>query len=83
MKLTTTWTPIKRHQLAELSERDALRHLDGNGLKLDELKPALELLIEGEWLWDVPPPRALPGAAMGGRPPSPRYEVNPAALLVA
>ena len=74
---------LKRHQLAELSERDALRHLDGNGLKLDELKPALELLIEGEWLRDVPPPLALPGAAKGGRPPSPRYEVNPAALLVA
>lgn len=66
---------IKRHGFAEVSERDALRHLDGNGLTMDELRPALALLVDGEWL------RPLPTQDTRiGRPPSPRYLVNPAAL---
>jgi len=68
---------IKRHQIAELSERDALNHLAGNGLTMDELRPALELLSEAEWLRPIESPPLRP---QGGRPPSPRYQVNPAAL---
>ena len=66
---------VKRKNLAALSANDALQALDGNGLTKDELRPALDLLIEGDWL------RELPAAPHGtGRKPSPRYAVNPAAL---
>jgi hypothetical protein len=66
---------VKRNNLAALSANDALHALDGNGLTKDELRPALDLLIEGDWL------RELPAAPyVTGRKPSPRYAVNPAAL---
>ena len=66
---------VKRKGLAELSEKEALDALDGNGLTMDELRPALVLLVDGEWL------RALPAQdTRTGRPPSPRYLVNPSAL---
>jgi hypothetical protein len=66
---------IKKHNLAELSAKDALDLVDGGGLKMDELNPALDLLVDGKWL------RPLPAQdTRTGRPPSPRYQVNPAAL---
>jgi hypothetical protein len=49
---------VKRKGIAELSERDALDALDGNGLKMDELRPALALLVESEWLRELAPPSA-------------------------
>ena len=68
---------IKRHSLAELSERDALRQLDGNGLTMEELRPVLDLLTDGEWLRPIPENLA---DLRTGRPPSRRFQVNPAAL---
>jgi hypothetical protein len=68
---------IKRKGLAELSEREALRYLDGNGLKMEELSPALALLVESEWLRELPAPAA---DHRTGRPLGPRYQVNPSAL---
>jgi hypothetical protein len=67
---------LKRRGIAELSGRDAHRALGHDGLKKAELDPALELLLEGEWL------RELPGPDKGkpGRSPGQRYAVNPAAL---
>jgi hypothetical protein len=66
---------VKRNNLAELSARDALRLFGGNGPTIDELTPALELLIEADWLRELP---AAPHVT--GRRPSPRYTVNPAAF---
>lgn len=67
---------VKSNQLAELSAKDALRLFShGTGLTMEELTPALELLIESDWLRELP---AAPRVT--GRKPSPRYAVNPAAL---
>lgn len=67
---------IKRHRLTELSAKEAFDLLDGGSLeKMDDLRPAIELLVNGEWLRAQPPPPPRPG-----KPPSPRYAVNPAAL---
>jgi hypothetical protein len=68
---------IKKHNLAELSAKDALDLVDGGGLKMNELNPALDLLVEREWLRELEP---LPKKPQGGRDPSPRYLVNPSAL---
>ena len=68
---------VKKHNLAELSAKDALDLVDGGGLKMDELNPALDLLVEREWLRELDRPPLKP---QGGRTPSPRYAVNPAAL---
>lgn len=66
---------VKRNQIAELSARDALRLFGGNGPTMEELTPALDLLVESDWL------RALLAEPhVIGRKPSPRYAVNPAAL---
>jgi hypothetical protein len=66
---------VKRNNLAELSARDALRLFPhGTGLTMEELTPALELLMEGDWL------RELPAAAQETKKKSPRYTVNPAAF---
>ena len=66
---------VKRKNLAELSARDALRLFGGNRPTREELTPALDLLVESEWLRELP---AAPHVI--GRKPSPRYAVNPAAL---
>ena len=66
---------IKKRNLAKLSAKDALDLVDGGGLKMDELNPALDLLVEREWLRPLPAQDTRPG-----RPPSPLYAVNPAAL---
>ena len=66
---------VKRNKLAELTARDALRLFGGNGPTMEELTPALDLLVESDWLRELP---AAPRVT--GRKPSPRYAVNPAAL---
>ena len=66
---------IRQHRLAELSAREAQRLADT--LTSDEVKAALEVLQDGEWLRPLPPAAPL---AIGGRPPSPRFAVHPAAL---
>ena len=67
---------VKRNNLAELSARDALRLFShGTGRTMEELKPALELLIDYDWLRG--PPAAQHGTKGNA---SPRYTVNPAAL---
>jgi hypothetical protein len=69
---------IKRHSLSEFSEKEMFDLLDTEALKtMDQLRPALEVLVEREWLRKFPQPPQKPE---GGRPPSPRYSVNPAAL---
>ncbi|MCX6940130.1 MAG: YfjI family protein, partial [Verrucomicrobia bacterium] len=67
---------VKSNQLAELTARDALRLFGhGTGLTMEELNPALDLLIDYDWL------RAPPAAQHGTKgKTSPRYAVNPAAL---
>jgi hypothetical protein len=67
---------IKRKGLTDLRANEALRFLDGNGLTKAELEPALALLVEGEWLRELP----APDVYRTGRPSSQRYAVNPAAL---
>ena len=65
----------KRHQRAEASAKEIHQGIDGDGTRREELDPALDLLVEGDWL------RELPEATrVTGRKPSPRYAVNPAAL---
>ena len=68
---------VKRKGLTELTEREAFNLCHGVATmkKMDDLKPALEILIEGEWLRELPEP----SKPKGGRP-SVRYAVNPAAL---
>jgi hypothetical protein len=67
---------VKRRNLTELSAREAFNLLDGGSLQtMEELDPALALLLETEWLRELPTPPPGPH-----RPPSPRYAVNPAAL---
>jgi replicative DNA helicase len=66
---------IARTNLAQFTRRDAHRAAPrGRFAKATELDPALALLEEHGWLRrvdaDAPGPR-------GGRPPSPRYLVNP------
>ena len=69
---------IKKHNLAELSARDAHRHLDtGNGETAEDVGKALDVLRDSEWLRDLP---ATITEQRTGRPASPRYAVNPAAL---
>lgn len=68
---------VKSNQLVELSARDALRLFPhGNGLTMEELTPALDLLLEGDWLRELPKPPTNPE----GRRTSTRYAVNPAAF---
>ncbi|MCU0791933.1 MAG: YfjI family protein [Opitutaceae bacterium] len=67
---------IKRHRVTELSAKEAFDLLDGGALQtMEELHPALDLLLDKNWLRELPPPQPRPG-----RPPSPRFTVNPAAL---
>lgn len=67
---------IHRHRLAELTAREAQRNADG--LTAAEVMDALGVLQDTNWLRPLPP--AIP-LAVGGRPPSPRFAVNPAILV--
>ncbi len=69
-------TSLKRKKVPEISARDALRMVDGNGLSMTELDPALTVLVEHGW---IRPIQALKSPKQG-RPPSPRYAIHPEAL---
>lgn len=69
---------LKRQQLREISERDALRLLDGNGKRMDEVRPALDVLVDRGWLWKAP--AEAESRPRSGRRPGPRFLVHPAAL---
>ena len=67
---------LKRKGRTVVTAREIHMGIDGDGLRREELDPALDLLVEGEWLRELP----RTGEPHPGRPPSPRYAVNPAAL---
>lgn len=73
-ELVQRW--IRRTGRTTFSRRDAFDACRGPAcLVVDEIDPALELLVERGWTRRLPSP---PPRATGGRPPSPRFEVNPA-----
>jgi replicative DNA helicase len=65
---------ITRANQAQFSRRDAHQAARGRFRKATDLEPALALLEEHGWLRRVD---ADPAGAKGGRPPSPRFLVNP------
>jgi len=65
---------INRTGQAQFSRRDAHQAARGRFRKAADLEPALSLLEEHGWLRRVD---ADPVGAKGGRPPSPRFLVNP------
>jgi replicative DNA helicase len=67
---------ISRTNQAQFSRRDAHQAARGRFRKATDLEPPLTLLEEHGWLRrvDPEPPRDPPGR---GRPPSPRFLVNP------
>ena len=68
---------FKREDKAEATANEILKALDSGGrYKKDDFTPAFALLIESDWLRELPKP---PTNTKGGRP-STRYTVNPAAL---
>ena len=62
------------HHLGQFTVRDAHQTLRGTFKKVGDLYGPIALLIEHGYLREAPLPKR-PGP---GRPPSPRYEVNPA-----
>jgi hypothetical protein len=65
---------ISRTGMTQFSRRDAHQAARGRFRKATDLEPALALLEEHGWLRRV---EADPAGARGGRPPSPRFLVNP------
>ena len=66
----------KRKSFTEITAKEALDLLHGSSVKkMDDIRPALDLLVEIDWLRELPPPPPRPG-----RPPSPCYAINPAAI---
>jgi replicative DNA helicase len=65
---------ISRTGMTQFSRRDAHQAARGRFGKATDLEPALALLEEHGWLRRVD---ADPAGARGGRPPSPRFLVNP------
>jgi hypothetical protein len=65
---------ISRTGQAQFSRRDAHQATRGRFRKAADLEPALALLEEHGWLRRVD---ADPTGPKGGRPPSPRFLVNP------
>jgi replicative DNA helicase len=65
---------ISRTNQAQFSRRDAHQAAHGRFRKATDLEPALALLEEHGWLRRVD---ADPAGPKGGRPPSPRFLVNP------
>jgi Protein of unknown function (DUF3987) len=67
---------FKRKEKTEATATEIQRALDNGGkFKKDDFTPALDLLEESDWLRKLPDPPKNPG-----RPLSPGYAVNPAAL---
>lgn len=71
---------IRRKGWGEFSSRDALREVDGGGgVKAEDVGEALAVLAEADWIRPAPAPSRDPGEVLrGGRPPSARWQVNPA-----
>ncbi len=70
---------LKRHALADFSARDALRLCDG--LRAEDAPEVLAELEDAGWIRPLPAPTPDPVRTLqGGRPASPRFTVNPAAL---
>jgi len=65
---------ISRAGQAQFSRRDAHQAARGRFRKAGDLEPALALLEEHGWLRRVD---ANPAGPKGGRPPSPRFLINP------
>jgi hypothetical protein len=65
---------INRTNQAQFSRRDAHQAARGRFRKATDLEPALSVLEEHGWLRRVD---ADPARPKGGRPPSPRFLVNP------
>jgi replicative DNA helicase len=65
---------ISRTNRTQFSRRDAHQAARGRFRKVTDLEPTLALLEEHGWLRRVD---ADPAGAKGGRPPSPRFLVNP------
>jgi replicative DNA helicase len=65
---------ISRTKQVQFSRRDAHQAARGRSRKATDLEPALALLEEHGWLRRVD---ADPAGPKGGRPPSPRFLVNP------
>lgn len=66
---------LKREEKKEASFTEIQKALDGGGcLKKEEFVPAMELLVDFEWVRELPRPEGKPGR------PSQRYTVNPATL---
>jgi len=65
---------INRTNQAQFSRRDAHQAARGRFRKATDLEPALALLEEHGWLRRVD---ANPAGPKGGRPPSPRFLINP------
>jgi replicative DNA helicase len=58
----------------EVSRRDVYAAFRSDFPKADDVDPVIDLLVEHEWLRRLPdPPKSV------GRPPSPKYAVNPEA----
>jgi hypothetical protein len=69
---------IERHSRREFTKRDAQQHGKRRFPKADDIDPALAELTRRGYI------RLRPSEATGpGRPPSPSYEVNPAAFVNA
>jgi hypothetical protein len=65
---------IARTNQAQFSRRDAHQAARGRFRKATDLEPVLALLEEHGWVRRVD---ADPAGPKGGRPPSPRFLVNP------
>lgn len=69
------WEMVKRQQWSTFSPRDLYRAL---GLSAQEVKPAIEILLDRGYIRTLPPELRPPGAR--GPAPSHRFEVRPEAL---
>lgn len=68
---------VRRGGLTQFSRREAYHGVrDATVRRVEDADPALALLVEHGWIRPVPQPPPSPD---GGRPPSPRFDVHPAA----
>jgi hypothetical protein len=65
---------IERSELVRFTKRDAFVAHQSRFVRVDRVEAPLDLLESTGWIRLVP---AAAGSPLGGRPPSPVYEVNP------
>ena len=66
---------VRKNSFTEITAKEAYDLLDGSSVKkMDDIRPALDLLVQTDWLRELPTPPPRPG-----RPSAPRYVINPAA----